>query len=82
VCFCWCALSCVCCEPIIQKHAQILTNNTAKKQDAAKLEPGAFYLDRKPQAQHLTLAKTRHSDAAADEMAERLLALAGWAGAA
>jgi dehydrogenase/reductase SDR family protein 12 len=30
-------------------------------QDVAKLEPGAFYLDRQPQAKHLPLAGTKYS---------------------
>lgn len=41
-------------------------------QDMEKLEPGAFYLDRSPQAKHLALAGTRYAPAAVDRLWERL----------
>lgn len=38
------------------------------RQDADKLEPGAFYLDRRPQAKHLLFAGTKYSAADVDRL--------------
>ncbi|KAF8067317.1 DHRS12 [Scenedesmus sp. PABB004] len=46
-------------------------------EDAAKLQPGAFYLDRAPQAKHLLLGGTGYSAADAAELWKRLTQLAG-----
>ena len=46
-------------------------------EDGAKLQPGAFYLDRAPQAKHLTLGGTRYSSAQAADLYGRVLELAG-----
>ena len=45
-------------------------------QDSDKLEPGAFYLDRRPQAKHLALAGTRYTPAQVDTLWARLEAMA------
>jgi dehydrogenase/reductase SDR family protein 12 len=37
-------------------------------QDGGKLEPGAFYLDRRPQHKHLALAGTKYSAADVDAL--------------
>ena len=37
-------------------------------EDADKLQPGAFYLDRKPAAKHLPLAGTSYSAADVDRL--------------
>lgn len=46
-------------------------------QEARKLEPGAFYLDRAPQAKHLTLSGTQYPDSAAAALVDKLMGLAG-----
>lgn len=46
-------------------------------EDGSKLQPGAFYLDRQPQAKHLTLGGTKYSKQEAAELYEKVLALAG-----
>ncbi|GBF91822.1 hypothetical protein Rsub_04927 [Raphidocelis subcapitata] len=46
-------------------------------EDAAKLEGGAFYLDRAPQAKHLTWSGTEYDDSAAAALVDKLLGLAG-----
>jgi hypothetical protein len=46
-------------------------------QDESKLQPGAFYLDRSPQAKHLTLGGTHYSPQQAAELWGKLMQLAG-----
>lgn len=46
-------------------------------EDASKLQPGAFYLDRQPQTKHLTLGGTRYSSEQAAELYGTLLKMAG-----
>jgi hypothetical protein len=50
-------------------------------QDASKLEPGAFYLDRVPQAKHLALSGTKYDAPRAAQLVDKLLGLAGLGGA-
>ena len=45
-------------------------------QDSAKLQPGAFYLDRQPQPKHLALAGTKYSPADVDRLWAQLEAMA------
>ena len=45
-------------------------------QDGAKLQPGAFYLDRQPQPKHLALAGTKYSPADVDRLWAKLEAMA------
>lgn len=45
-------------------------------QDAAKLQPGAFYLDRQPQPKHLPLAGTKYTAADVDALWRQLEAMA------
>lgn len=49
-------------------------------QDEAKLQLGAFYLDRSPQAKHLTLGGTHYSPQQAAQLWEQLMAMAGLPG--
>lgn len=51
-------------------------------EDEAKLQPGAFYLDRSPQAKHLTLGGTHYSPQQAAQLWEQLMAMAGLPGQA
>jgi hypothetical protein len=44
-------------------------------EDPAKLQEGAFYLDRKPAAKHLPLAGTSHSSADVDRLWSKLTAM-------
>ncbi|KAI8476577.1 MAG: dehydrogenase/reductase SDR family member 12-like protein [Monoraphidium minutum] len=46
-------------------------------EDAAKLEPGAFYLDRAPQVKHLRLSGTAYPSPRAAALVDGLLAMAG-----
>lgn len=46
-------------------------------EDSTTLQPGAFYLDRQPQAKHLTLGGTKYSKQEAAELYDKVLALAG-----
>eukprot|EP00775_Hariotina_reticulata_P012698 gene12698-12829_t len=46
-------------------------------EDASKLEPGAFYLDRQPQQKHLSLAGTNHSKGMAAQLFQKLMEVAG-----
>ncbi len=54
----------------------VLSSDVPAVQDAAKLEPGAFYLDRQPQAKHLTLAGTKYGAADVDALWRQLEAMA------
>jgi dehydrogenase/reductase SDR family protein 12 len=45
-------------------------------EEARQLQPGAFYLDRQPQAKHLTLGGTKYSKAQAAELYAKVLAMA------
>lgn len=45
-------------------------------EDAAKLQPGAFYLDRQPQPKHLPLAGTKYTAADVDALWRQLEAMA------
>lgn len=45
-------------------------------EDVEKLEGGGFYLDRKPQAKHLSFAGTHYSSADVDKLWNKLLAMA------
>jgi hypothetical protein len=49
-------------------------------QDESKLQPGAFYLDRSPQAKHLTLGGTQYSPQQAAELWQKLMQMAGLTG--
>lgn len=46
-------------------------------QDASKLQPGALYLDRRPQPKHLSLGGTRYTPAQAAQLHRQLMGLAG-----
>lgn len=46
-------------------------------EDAAKLQPGAFYLDRQAQTKHLTLGGTKYSKEQAAELYQKVLDMAG-----
>jgi dehydrogenase/reductase SDR family protein 12 len=48
-------------------------------EDASKLQPGAFYLDRQPQEKHLTLGGTKYSKAQAAELYAKVLGMANLA---
>jgi len=52
-------------------------NGRLLQQDASKLQPGAFYLDRAPAAKHLTLSGTSYPDSKAAELVDKLLGMAG-----
>ena len=45
--------------------------------DSTALQPGAFYLDRQPQAKHLTLGGTGYSSGEAAELYSKVLQMAG-----
>jgi dehydrogenase/reductase SDR family protein 12 len=46
-------------------------------EEASKLQPGAFYLDRQPQTKHLTLGGTKYSKEQPAELYAKLLDMAG-----
>jgi len=45
-------------------------------QDASKLQPGGFYLDRRPQGKHLPLGGTKYSSADVDRLWDTLEGMA------